>query len=198
MLNKRGQFFILTAVILSTIVIGLTTTKNYVKIYEEPQEFFDLTYELEEETGRVIDYGIYEKEDRLGDFLKQAAEEMNSQGLDIELTAIYEDPEGEISILTYTNIEDSIEMNIDNWSTTTNINSGNIKEVHSSKKWPTEKEATITMGNKTITITPKSGEKFYIILGKKTIDSQSSETYTQTSKGKIKVAIKDKDDKKDK
>ena len=63
--NKKGQFFILAAVIISAVVIGISATKNYVSSTREPQRFYDLSEELKEESSFVIDYGVLNDEEVL-------------------------------------------------------------------------------------------------------------------------------------
>ena len=58
MIGKRGQFFILAAVILSVIVIGLVSIGNNVQTKKEPLKFYDLSYELDREAAKIIDYGV--------------------------------------------------------------------------------------------------------------------------------------------
>ena len=58
-MNKRGQFYLVAAIIIIGIVFGLYSAKNYVKTEKEDVRIYDLSNELKEEGARVVDYGIY-------------------------------------------------------------------------------------------------------------------------------------------
>ena len=60
-MNKKGEFFILTAVIISAVLVSLAVVKNEVISNSEPASFYDLTYEIKQESASVIDYGINKK-----------------------------------------------------------------------------------------------------------------------------------------
>ena len=57
--NKRGQFYIVTAVLILLIIIGIVGIKSYAVVKSEPRKIQDISSELKEETPRILDYGIY-------------------------------------------------------------------------------------------------------------------------------------------
>ena len=59
MVMKRGQFFLLAAVVISVVVISLGITANQARAIREPTSFYDYSYEVKRETGAVIDYSLY-------------------------------------------------------------------------------------------------------------------------------------------
>jgi|APSaa5957512576_1039674.scaffolds.fasta_scaffold00222_23 hypothetical protein len=59
MRGKKGQFFLLAAVIISAVVISLSGTVNRADVNEEPGSFYDFSYEVKKEVGAVLDYEIY-------------------------------------------------------------------------------------------------------------------------------------------
>jgi len=63
-INKRGQFFLVAAVLIVGIVIGLSTATNSVKVYAEEGYVYDLGSEIKEETGFVMDNGVYYEQDQ--------------------------------------------------------------------------------------------------------------------------------------
>ncbi|MFZ5955790.1 MAG: hypothetical protein ACOYT4_05175 [Nanoarchaeota archaeon] len=88
MKNKRGQLIILAALILSAVLISFNVTQNYIRIQDEPKEFYDLIYEIKEESMNVVDYGVYSGEvSALPDFLNQT--KTNLEGIDPEMEIIY-------------------------------------------------------------------------------------------------------------
>ncbi|MEM2956547.1 MAG: hypothetical protein QW041_03190 [Candidatus Pacearchaeota archaeon] len=60
-MTKRGQFYIIAAVVIILIILGLVTIANRVIIQPKPVRFYDLSKDYEAETSKVIDYGIYNK-----------------------------------------------------------------------------------------------------------------------------------------
>lgn len=61
--GKRAQFYIIAAVILVIIILGLAGVKNVVITKEEPVSFFDLGTNLGLEGPVVIDHGVYNEKD---------------------------------------------------------------------------------------------------------------------------------------
>lgn len=58
-MNKRGQFFLVAAIIIVGMVIGLAAIVNTAKTNPEDETFESLSKEISYETKQVIDYGVY-------------------------------------------------------------------------------------------------------------------------------------------
>ncbi len=71
MINKRGQFFLLAAIILISLIAGIFLYSNQVFLQESKGGIESLKQEVAGETGAVIDYGLYKGEDKLEDFIGQ-------------------------------------------------------------------------------------------------------------------------------
>lgn len=85
---KKAQFYIIITVIITVVVMGLITILNYVLVKPEPIQFYDLSRQLERETTKVIDYGVYSEkdiptyiDDFINNFLKYAHEKDPNLGL---------------------------------------------------------------------------------------------------------------------
>ena len=63
MLNKRGQFYIVTAVIIVLVVIGMASINTQVYVSPVSTTVYELGFELNQEGSNIIDYGIYNEED---------------------------------------------------------------------------------------------------------------------------------------
>ncbi len=100
MKNKKGQFFILAAVIISVILVGIVTTRNYISVREEPRRFFDLSEEIKSEAGEVIDFGVFqnvgadELKNLSEDFIVNVEEDFYANNPDNEFIFVYGDDEG--------------------------------------------------------------------------------------------------------
>ncbi|MCH7525503.1 MAG: DEAD/DEAH box helicase family protein [Bacteroidetes bacterium] len=71
-MNKRGQFFLIAAVVIVGIVISLSQVANSVKVNDDDKAFYDLSEEIGFETKRVLDYGVFNSknlDDLTKDFL---------------------------------------------------------------------------------------------------------------------------------
>lgn len=61
-MNDKGQFYIMAAIIIIGILIGIFVYGNYAKPKKEITKIYDLGEELDLETGSVYDYGTYSEE----------------------------------------------------------------------------------------------------------------------------------------
>jgi len=59
--NKRGQIYLVAAIIIVMILAGIASVKTYAIAKTEPRKIKDISSELKEETSRIIDYGIYSR-----------------------------------------------------------------------------------------------------------------------------------------
>ena len=63
MRTKRGQFYLIAAVIIISVLLGIAALTNYAKVKRKQVKIYDLGDELGIETGYVYDYGVYNKKD---------------------------------------------------------------------------------------------------------------------------------------
>lgn len=56
MQNKRGQFYLIAAFAIVSVLIGLATVANSLKSQESTTDIYDISEELEIESGYVLDY----------------------------------------------------------------------------------------------------------------------------------------------
>jgi len=92
-MSKRGQFFLLAAVVISVVVISLGVTTNRAVVKKEPVNFYDFSYEVEREAGEVLDYEIYSDIDggSLDEFVQLLATEIRDRDPDANFMFIYGD-----------------------------------------------------------------------------------------------------------
>jgi len=88
-MNKRAQFFILSAVIIAAIIVSMASVKNYVITGNTPKDFYEKSQRLESEAGIVVDYDLYNSEKNLSDFLNKEISFLNKEGLGEELFVCY-------------------------------------------------------------------------------------------------------------
>jgi hypothetical protein len=57
-MNRRGQVFLVAAIILTGILLTLTRFANKITSKDEPDAFYDLSDEIDFEVRKVLDYGV--------------------------------------------------------------------------------------------------------------------------------------------
>ena len=67
-MEKHAQFYLVATVIIVAIVAGVTFVANY-SFEKTPSKFYPVEEELQIESARVVDYGIYQKKN-MQDLLK--------------------------------------------------------------------------------------------------------------------------------
>jgi hypothetical protein len=91
-MNKRAQFFLLAAVIISAIVISLGMTTNRATVDEEPDDFYGFDYEVKKEIGMILDYKVYTDFDTdvdLAGFVESLAYEIREKSPGSDFIFIY-------------------------------------------------------------------------------------------------------------
>ena len=178
MQNKNAQFYLVAAIIIVIVIVGLSTITNYVITKKSPVKLYDLSQELGEEGARVIDYGSYKKEEIppiIESFTNNFADYAGEQEADIEMVFIYgnesslkavrytEESTGEVSIIYGTN---TFTLPAKGEYVTIDLNpavSGN--------------KVSINLKGKTYSFDLKEGENFLFVLVKEV----EGETYTTGS-----------------
>ena len=109
--GKKGQFYIIAAVIIAVLLAGLATTINYAITSPTPTRFYDLSQQYNLESSKVIDYGVYQKytpEVNISEKIQQFTEQFYDNAVikdpDIEVIAIYGDA-NQINVFSATNNE---------------------------------------------------------------------------------------------
>ena len=94
--GKKGQFYIIAAVIIAVVIAGLATTINYAITSETPTRFYDLSKSYNLEAAKVVDYGVYQKytppvpiEDILQNFTDQFYANAQLKDPNIEVILVY-------------------------------------------------------------------------------------------------------------
>ncbi|MDH3353386.1 MAG: hypothetical protein OEL87_02985 [Nanoarchaeota archaeon] len=96
-INKRAQFFLLAAVIISVVVISLGIVTNRAIVSNEPKSFYDFSYSVDKETSAVMDYEIYsgfDEGDNLTEFVDLLAEDIRDKTPGANFLFIYGSNEG--------------------------------------------------------------------------------------------------------
>ena len=90
--NKKGQFFILAAIIIVSVVVGLMVVKNYVTVGQAPNQVSQYSEEFGTESGAVVDYVLYNGKSGvyLGSFYNESISNiLTTKYPDLEVYACY-------------------------------------------------------------------------------------------------------------
>ena len=111
--GKRGQFYLIAAIILATIIIGISVVVNYSK-KQDSGNLENLKEELQIESENVLDYGAYNGFDDvqmktlLTDFSKNY---INSKGKDKNLYFIFGDSVS-LTVVSSQSSEETARINV--------------------------------------------------------------------------------------
>lgn len=100
-MNKRGQFYLVGAIVIVSLIIGFVTITNYTK-QDSSTKIYDLSEELGIESSQVLEYGLVNQDDKIPDFTEKFGV-LNSQ---VKLVIIIGN-EKEIKKVTYNDISGS-------------------------------------------------------------------------------------------
>ena len=108
MRGKKGQFYLLAAIIIITLIIGFITLQNY-SSRNSSVTLYDLKEELGIESQNVIDYGTYiygDDEAAINNLLENFIEDyVGYAGDNKNLYFIFGDPEGlGLQVVAYQNL----------------------------------------------------------------------------------------------
>ena len=128
-MNKRGQFFIIAALIIVIIIIGLGTSYVSFKAPEEDIRVYDLSSEINFESSKVIDNGIISGSNtEVYNNLKQLSDSYALLNPDSDFVIYYGD-ENEIKARSYEGKEQgTVSLSLGTESIETNIQPRTIQE----------------------------------------------------------------------
>ncbi|MAG78899.1 hypothetical protein CMI40_00805 [Candidatus Pacearchaeota archaeon] len=159
-MDKRGQFYLLAAIVIVGIIIGFSTVSNYSK-QKSSIRIYDLGEELGIESGQVIEHGVYQQKniDNLLENFTALYTEYAGEGK--ELYFVFGDEE-EVSVATYSDVvEGEISVNIGDKKFGETITKQEYKKEDYSI---TGDEIEIDIGETKHKFKLKSGENFYYII----------------------------------
>ena len=161
MVNKRGQFYLIAAIIIIAIIIGFVAVSNYLE-KDESTKVYDLGEELKIESAQVLDYGIYNELDEvdMAGLLTGFIEEYSKYGEINKLYFIFGNTE-KIVFLGYQELEGEVTVETDGISDSLHLYGGTtLNETYIS---PGDR-VTVIINGVEYTFDLKPGENFYFIL----------------------------------
>ncbi|MEK6890889.1 MAG: hypothetical protein AABX03_02020 [Nanoarchaeota archaeon] len=125
-MNKRGQFYIIAAIVIIAALFGIATVTNYVVTKPDQIRQVQLSEELNLESESIINYGLFNGSDLyplLENFTVQYAEYLSE---DNDIYFVYGDKDlRELHVLSYTQgTQGTVSLSVDGTPTTILINGG--------------------------------------------------------------------------
>jgi hypothetical protein len=179
--KKRGQFYIVSAIIIATVILGISGIVTYSIIKSEPKNIVDLGSDLQEETPRIIDYGIYSDSNitsLVENFTdKDFANYFSTRTGESNVTFIYGDQNSEIKAIRYVKRnKGSTTVGASEW-TNTNLERVPV-ELYVKQDETNPDETDVTILDQKYKFKLKKGERFYFVLS----HNKDGETYNKNKK----------------
>jgi len=167
-MNKRGQFFLIAALIIVAVLLSLGTIYNKARVQKSDSRVYDLSKELTYEGAKVIDSGYYSSlnKDQIGERLNAIISNSSTANKDSDIITIF----GDFNNITVTNY--SAQCNTVGIGDSAEISCVPNPETNT-KSYPNQKNVTVEIGGNNYTFQLKAGQNFYILMRK----SKSGETY---------------------
>lgn len=168
-MDKRGQFFLIAALVIVGIIITLGAINISIRTpLEDNTAFYDLSREIDYESNKLIDYGVYESQSRTQINEKLASLVSNYAAInpDTEMLLIYGSA-GNLFILYYNETSAGV-AGISSGGPPTGIPQKAIKPQVPEYNYNTEtKTVEVTLAEDSVlTFELKEGENFFIVLKK--------------------------------
>jgi len=166
-MNKRGQFFLIAALVIIGVIAGLTTVYNVTKISEEDLAVYDLTSELNFEGSQVLASGVFNdfSDNKIVENIEQLIEFYAQSNPDSEFVGIYGN-ETTITLIVYrTETDGSISIILGEGGSTFPI-SGTTRGIIETFSRPSEGIVIIEIDGEVFTFDLRPGQTLYIIVEK--------------------------------
>jgi len=179
MRNKRGQFYIVAAILIVLIIAGVASVRTYAIVQPKPRAIHDLGSELREESSRIVDYGIYNAKDLtllLDNFTDtEFAPYFLQKTGETGIVFIYGN-KSKLSAVQYKEqvtgtISATIGTGIANWPTASEF----AERVDVTPIDPLEKELNVTLLGKSFRFDLKDNEMFYFVI----VQEKEGEIYVE-------------------
>lgn len=171
MFNKRGQFFLVAALVISGILIGLAGIYTEVNAPQEDLSVYDLSSELNYESLQVIDQGVYTglSQQQINNNILNLTEYYVEKDPKKDFTIVYGDEES-VTVRQYVATDTgSVGVSTGGSRVTENVVQRKITETNAQ---PSGENIVINIGNSKLSFKITLGQQFYVVV--------SSSAYNQT------------------
>ncbi|MCK5149360.1 hypothetical protein KAJ87_00345 [Candidatus Pacearchaeota archaeon] len=161
-MNKRGQFYLISAVIIIALIIVFAGVSNYLE-KDEQTKLYDLKEDLEIESENVLAYGTYWAFDeaQMLNLLEGFIEAYSEYGEVQKIVFIFGNQDN-ITILGYQQLEQEI-INIETGTGSYSLQIGGENATSETYENPGE-DVIVIVGGSAYEFELRKGENFYFIL----------------------------------
>ena len=166
-MNKRGQFFLIAAVVIISILFGLSAIYTTAETPTEDPLVYDLTKEIKYETGAVIDSGVFNAltEEQRDRNIENLTDYYASANVGSDLIVIFGD-QMTMTAIFYTT-QDTGEIGLDFGGPPLKHVVDQVRKYNTTFALTNDNEVTIVIDKDVrYTFTVKPGEMFFVILKK--------------------------------
>ena len=157
-MKKRGQFYLLVAIVMVAVIVGLIAISNYSRI--SSVKIYDLGKELEIESVKLLDYGIYNGLD-ITTLLEEFIEDYSQYREVNELYFVFGNT-GEITVTGYQELsEESIIVNVGVEDLPVSFDS---QTASSEIFFPSANKVILNVNKEDYEFELRAGENFYFIM----------------------------------
>lgn len=101
LMNKKGQVFLVAAIIIVGLIFGASRTLNYVSAGSSQESFYDLTDELDFEIKEVLDYGILNDPSNVGNVALDLLNKYTENIVKEEVIFVFKNANGDVKAIHY-------------------------------------------------------------------------------------------------
>lgn len=168
-MRKRGQFFLIAAIIIITVLVSASTAYNTIKTDKEDSKLFSLPQEIGYESAKVIDYGVLNSigEEQIIEKLKEISGNYSNIYQDSDIFILY----GKAESLTFTKFTLLHYEEIDSGSVGISDGGGGtsqsirLKKLEEKEISSTRTDVEVDLGNNAkVSFDLKKGRNFYAII----------------------------------
>lgn len=157
-MNKRGQVFLMTALIITGVMISLVRLSNQGTVRDKPEAFFDLADEIGFETKMVLDYGVINSVGDVGELARELLSKYTENIGNEDVAFVYGNSQG-VDAYYYDTAEVVAVSILTNQFVPIKISNGKQIQVRRSST-----DATIKINEIDYTFNLKQGQNFYFVL----------------------------------
>jgi len=179
-MNKRGQFYLIAAILILIVVAGMIGVKTYVTTTPQPRGIQNIGTELKEESFHVVDYGIYNEVntiDLLNNFTENYSYYFLKKTNNANIIFVYGNSSELYAVQYYNASTGSITANIGPGSITSWYTEGQFVNRTKVTYNPLTKKVQVVMFNKPYEFNIKENEMFYFVI----VQEKEGEVYVEKS-----------------
>ncbi len=162
-MNRKGQVFLMAAIILAGIMLSLTRITNKGIAKNEPEAFYDLADEIDFEVRKVLDYGVISGGTNTGEYASQLLNNYSEYVANEDVVFIYGSLT-EVSAIYYQSLTNLNAVSLGDISFPVTITLASKTPVEVQPLDSVNSIATVRVRDNDYTFNLKPGQNFYFVI----------------------------------